>query len=137
MNRHSIRLLDLPNEILFLILRKLNNVDVLNSLLGINNQQLETVAQQEIFTNILDFVCVSRLTDEISPVPVSTLVRFCDSILPRIHRNVRTLIVEADSMEPILRAAIFPNLTQLKIYNFNQAIVSRYFMGKLFVFTDI
>ena len=137
MNRHNINLLDIPNEILFHILRKLSNVDVLNSLLGIKNRRLEIIAQQEIFTNILDFVCISRSTDEISPIPVSMLVRFCDSILPRIHMNVKTLIVESDSMERILRAASFPNLTELKIYNFNKAFVSRYFMSKLFVFTDI
>ena len=137
MNPHDIHLLDLPNEILFLILRKLDNVDVLYSLLGVNNRRLEVVAQQDTFTNILDFACASRLTDEISPVPVLRLVRFCDLILPRIHINVRTLMVEAGSMEPILRAAIFPNLTQLKIYNFNQAIVSHYFKGKLFVVTRI
>ena len=137
MNRHNIHLLDLPNEILFLILRKLSNVDVLNAFLGINNQRLEIVAQEEIFTNILDFVCISRSADEISPMPISMLVRFCDSILPRIHINVRTLIVESSSIVRILRAAIFPNLTELKIYNFNKAIVSHYLMGKLFVFTDI
>ncbi len=137
MNQHNVHLLDLPNEILFLILRKLGNVDVLYSLLGINNQRLEIVAQQEIFTNILNFVSISRSTDEIASIPVSILVRFCASILPRIHINVKTLILESSSMERILHAATYPNLTELNIFNFNKTIVSRYFMGKLFMFTDI
>ena len=136
MDQHSVNLVDLPNEILFLILRKLSNVDVLYSLLNINNQRLETIAQQEIFTNILNFVSIPRSNDEIPSISVSMLVRFCASILPRIHTNVKTLIVESGSMESILRAAIYPNLTKLKIYNFNQAIVSRYFMGEFFMLTN-
>jgi hypothetical protein len=134
MNRHNINLLDLPNEILFLILRKLNNVDVLYSLLGTNHQRLETVAQQEIFTNILNFFYISESTDETLSIPVSMLLRFCASILPKIHLNVKTLILESGSIERILRAGTYPNLTTLKIFNFNKSIVSRYFMGKLFIF---
>lgn len=130
-------LLDLPNEILFLILRKLRNVDVLYSLLGINNQRLEIIAQQQIFTNILNFVCISQSTDEISEISTSILDRFCISILPRIQINIKSLILESVSMERILRTANYPNLTTLKIFNFNKAIVERYFMGKLFMFTSL
>ncbi len=137
MHQHNVHLLDLPNEILFLILRKLGNVDVLYSLLGINNQRLEIIAQQQIFTNILNFVRISQSTDEISSISASILDRFCISILPRIHINVKSLILESVSMERILRVANYPNLTEFKIFNFNQTIVSRYFIGKLFMFTGL
>jgi hypothetical protein len=43
MNQHNVHLLDLPNEILFLILRKLENVDVFYSLMDINNQRLDSI----------------------------------------------------------------------------------------------
>jgi hypothetical protein len=33
-------------------------------------------------------------------------------------------------MEKILLAGDYPNLTQLKLFNFNGKIVSRYFTGK-------
>ena len=104
MNQHNVHLLDLPNEILFLILKKLDNVDVLYSLLGINNQRLEIIAQEQIFTNILNFVSISQSTDEISSISDSILDRFCIDILPRIHKNVKSLILESVSMERILRA---------------------------------
>ena len=40
MNKHNVHLLDLPNEIEFLILFKLDNINVLYSSMGINNQRL-------------------------------------------------------------------------------------------------
>jgi hypothetical protein len=118
MNQHNVHLLHLPNEILFLILKKLDNIDGLYSLLGINNQRLDIILQQQIFSNILNFVSISQSSDEISSISGSILDRFCISILPRIHENVKSLIVESVSMEHILGAAIYPNLTELKIFNF-------------------
>jgi len=124
MNQHNIYLLDLPNEILFLILKKLDN------------KRLEIIAQEQIFTNILNFVSISQSTNEIS-ISGSMLDQFCISILPRIHKNVKSLILESVSMECILRASNYPNLTELKIFNFNKAICSRYFMGKIFMYTGL
>ena len=137
MNQHNVHLLDLPNEILFFILKKLNNIDVLYSLLDIDNQRLDIIAQDQIFTNILNFVSISQSTNEISSISGSILDRFCVDILPRIHENVKSLTVESVSMECILRAGNYPNLTELKLFNFNKAIVSRYFMGKIFICSDL
>ncbi|CAF4057158.1 unnamed protein product [Rotaria sordida] len=128
MNQYIVHLLDIPNEILFIILKKLENVDVLYSLLGINNKRLEIIAQEQIFTNILNFVSKSQSTDEICSISSTILDRFCISILPRIHKNIKSLIVESVSMEEILRAVNYPNLTKLKIFNFNKSIVSKYFI---------
>jgi hypothetical protein len=136
MNQHNVNLLDLPNEILFFILKKLENVDVLYSLLGIDNQRLDIIVQEQIFTNILNFVSISQSTDEVSSISDPILHRFCNDILPRIHINVKYFILDCNSMECILRAGNYPNLTKLKLYNFNKIIVSRYFSGKLFMFTD-
>ncbi|CAF2987958.1 unnamed protein product [Rotaria sp. Silwood2] len=128
MTEHNVHLLALPNEILFLILKKLDNIDVLYSLLGINNQRLDIIAQEQIFTNMLNFVSISQSTDEISSIPGSILDRFCIDILPRVHQNVKSLILEPVSLECILRGGSYPNLTQLQIFNFNKAVVSRCFM---------
>jgi hypothetical protein len=136
MNQHNVHLLDLPNEILFLILKNLNNVDVLYCLLGINNQRLDIIAQEQLFTNILNFVSISQTVDNIS-IFDSILNRFCISILPKIHQNVKSLILESVSMECILRASNYPNLTELKLFNLNKTIVPRYFMGKIFMCTDL
>ncbi|CAF1202954.1 unnamed protein product [Rotaria sordida] len=41
MNKSHVNLLDLPNELLFIILNKLDNIDVLYSLFSINNKRLD------------------------------------------------------------------------------------------------
>ncbi|CAF3537285.1 unnamed protein product [Rotaria socialis] len=128
MTQHNVRILDLPDEILLLVLTKLDNIDVLYSLLGINNRRLDVIVQEKIFTDVLSFVSISNLTEEISPISALALNRFRNGILPRIHKNVKSFIVESDSFECILGAATYPNLTQLKIFNLNKAFISRYFM---------
>jgi hypothetical protein len=133
MNQANVHFLDLPNEILFLILKNLDNIDVLYSLLGISHQRLEIIAQEQTFSDILNFVFISKSTDEISSISGSILDRFCISILPRIHQNTKSIIVDSVSMECILRAGNYPNLTELKLFNFNKTIFSRYFMGKIFM----
>ena len=52
------------------------------------------------------------------------------NILPKIHYHVKSLILNSLSMERILLAADYPNLNELKIFNFNTQTVSNYFTGK-------
>ncbi|CAF3220867.1 unnamed protein product [Rotaria socialis] len=118
MNPSDAHLLDLSNEILLIVLRKLNNIDVLYSLLDINNGRLDIIAQENTFTNVLNFVHTDNN---------SLIDRFCIYILPRIHHNIKYFILEPVFMERILRAAVYPNLTELKLFNFEQQIASKYF----------
>ncbi|CAF3475243.1 unnamed protein product [Rotaria socialis] len=137
MNQYDLHLLDLPNEIIFIILNKLNNRDVLYSLLGIDNsQRLHIIAQDKIVTNILNFVSISS-TSDISSISNRKLDRFCNEILPQIHRSVNCLVPESVSIERILLAAEYPNLTQLRIFNVKEEIVSRYFKGNELTYADL
>jgi hypothetical protein len=128
MNQSSVHLLDLPNEILFNILKKLDNTDVLYSLLGINNERLDSITREETFSNSLNFAL--NLVVHNNRIIDSVLGRFCYYILPTVHYNVKCLIVEPTSMERILLATDYPNLTQLKIYNFQRDSSLRHFTGK-------
>ena len=110
MNRSNVHLLDLPDEILLIILNKLNNIDVLYSLLDINNGRLNILAQENTFTNILKFVSIDD---------TSIIDRFCIDILPRIHHNVKCFIFDPIFMERILLATGYPNLTELEIHHFH------------------
>ena len=121
MNRSNIHLLDLPDEILFIILNKLNNIDVLYSLLDINNGRLNILAQENTFTNILNFVSIDD---------ISLIDRFCSYILPRIHHNVKCFILYPVLMERILLATDYPNLTELKIFDFDEDIALKHFTSK-------
>jgi hypothetical protein len=105
MNQSNLHLLDLPTEILFMIMKKLDNMDVLYSLLDVKNQQLDIIAQDN--------------TDEIFSPNDTIIDRFCINILPRIHHNVKCLVIDSLFVERIFRVADYPNLTQLKLFNFN------------------
>jgi hypothetical protein len=121
MNRSNVHLLHLPDEILLIILNKLSNIDVLYSLLDINNGRLNILAQENTFTNILKFVSIDDN---------SIIDRFCSDILPRIHHNVKCFILYPVIMERILLATDYPNLTVLKIVHFQQEIALNYFTSK-------
>ncbi|CAF2788703.1 unnamed protein product [Rotaria sp. Silwood2] len=112
-----VHILDLPNEILLMIIKKLDNIDVLYSLFGINNERLDILLQEDVFTNTLNFVRTSSITD-------NKLDRFYTYILPRFHHCIKKLVLETISMERILLAGDYPNLTSLELFNFDQEQIS-------------
>ncbi len=136
MNESTITLVDLPNEILLIILKNLNNMDVLYSLLGVDNQRLDMIVLDKTFTKSLNFV-LTTTTNDLLPISGSILDRFCMNILPKIDSNVKSLILDSGSMERILLAADFPNLNELKLYNVNDKIISRYFTGKKILCSNV
>ncbi|CAF3173654.1 unnamed protein product [Rotaria sp. Silwood2] len=125
MNQVGIQLFDLPNEILLIILKKLDNVDVLYSLFCIN-KRLNFLTENYQFTNSLKLVSISS-PDNVSSFADRVLDRFCKQILPKIDHNIKSLVLEPLSMGKILFAANYPNFSELKIFNFNKSIVSCYF----------
>jgi hypothetical protein len=94
-NRSDVHLPDLPDNILLIILKKLNN----------SNEQLNILPQEKIFSNILNFVSIDN---------ISSIDRFCIDILPRIHDNMKYFILKPVLMKRILLAADYPNLLNSK-----------------------
>ncbi|CAF1501723.1 unnamed protein product [Rotaria sp. Silwood1] len=109
MHQSNVNLLDLPNEILLKILKILNNIDFLYSLFDIDNQRFDMILQEKTFTTSLNFVLTTSY-DSVSSIADSIIDRFC-----------------IKSMERIFRVADYPNLTELKLYNVNNHIISQYF----------
>ena len=132
MKRSDIHLLDLPNEMLVSILTKLDNVDVLYSLFNINNYRLHTLTTSDVFTNTLKFVTASSTTDGYQSISDTIIDRFCMKILSQINVRVQCLVLEPTCMERILLATQYSQLSRLKIYNFRQEILLRYFTGNYF-----
>ncbi|CAF5020880.1 unnamed protein product, partial [Rotaria sp. Silwood1] len=126
MHQSNVNLLDLPNEILLKILKILNNIDILYSLFNIGNQRLDMILQEKTFTTSLNFVLTTS-DDSVSSIADSIIDRFCISILPKINYDIKSLTLESKSMERIFRVADYPNLTELKLYNVNNHIISQYF----------
>jgi hypothetical protein len=133
MEYSCIRLNDLPDEILMIIFKKLNNLDALYSLQGVN-QRLNQIIQDPIFISRLTFVkwFSHNFIDLISCDTI--LNRFCLQILPEIRHKIKWLDLESSSMKYVLRAAHYPNLYGLGLYNINEESARCLFTGKEFLF---
>ncbi|CAF3400211.1 unnamed protein product [Rotaria sp. Silwood2] len=108
-----IRLNDLPDEILIIILKKLHNIEVLYSLLGVN-KRLDTIVLDSIFTRNLT---IRRSFNGLNQLPNAVLDRFCLEILPKIHHKIEWIDVEFSSLERILLSTNYPNLNGLGLYD--------------------
>ncbi|CAF4787677.1 unnamed protein product, partial [Rotaria magnacalcarata] len=110
---------DLPDEVLMIIFKNLNNLEVLYCLQGVN-QRLNKLVQDSTFTSRLTFVkwCSDNFIDVLRCGVM--LNRFCSQILPEIHDKIKWLDLESLSMKNILRAAVYPNLYGLGLYNIDE-----------------
>ncbi|CAF4020679.1 unnamed protein product, partial [Rotaria sordida] len=89
---------DLPDEILMIIFKKLNNIDILYSFYGAN-QRLNKIIHDPIFTSRLTFVewSLDNFIDLLSCKMI--LNQFCFRILPEIHNKIKWLGLESSSMK--------------------------------------
>ncbi|CAF5017027.1 unnamed protein product [Rotaria sp. Silwood1] len=127
MDYSTVQLLDLPDEMLIEILNKLNNIDVLCTVLGVN-KRLERLARDTIFTDFLDLTTKSSLGGICSMSNI-ILDRFCSSILPQIHHNIKSLVLESSSIEHILIACVYPKLHKLTLYSIKPEVFIKYLAG--------
>ncbi|CAF4520178.1 unnamed protein product, partial [Rotaria sp. Silwood2] len=101
-----------PDEILMIIFKKLDGVEILYSLLGVN-KQLNKIVHDRIFTRVLTLLkCYSD--DRIDSVSYRMLNRFCSEILPQIHNKIQWLNLDISYMRCILRSTYYPNLIGLE-----------------------
>ena len=120
---------DLADELLLIIFKKIDNVDVLYSLYGIN-KRLNKIIRDSIFTSNLSFVEWSSNNFLNKFPPNIVLNRFCWQILPDISMNIEWFHLEESSAKNILHAANYPNLYGLGLYNMNLQRARRLFAGK-------
>ncbi|CAF1599863.1 unnamed protein product [Rotaria sordida] len=100
MDNSFVNIVDLSNEMLFYIFKKLNNFDVLYSMVGVN-EKLDNVACDRTFTQSIDLTSISSNEKDNSKTN-AILDRFCLHILPRIHDNIECLTVDACFLKRIL-----------------------------------
>ncbi|CAF1498448.1 unnamed protein product [Adineta steineri] len=126
--KHSVvQLMDLSDEILLIIFEELDNVEMLNSLMG-TNTRLDRVLRHPIFTSHLTLMKSSSngLSHPLDDIMVD---RFCSQILPQIHHNIKWLNLESLSMERVLLVSDYPNLFGLGLYEINYDAALRHFSG--------
>ena len=130
MNDSIVSIVDLPNEILLIIFKKLNNIDLLYSLVGIH-QRLDNVICSIDFTRAIDLVMMSSNKMDDSRID-ALLDRFCLDILPRIHEHVEYLTIEACFFQRIFHIGNYINLRKLTLVNLELTMASHIFRGMLF-----
>jgi hypothetical protein len=133
MEYSSVQLNDLPDEILFIILKNLNKLDILYPFIDVN-KRLDKIVHDSIFTSSLTLFS-HFLYDGIYPLPDLILDRFCSKILPKIHHKIKWLDLEPLSMERILHSANYPNLVGLGIDNIEKNTALKLLNGKIFLFS--
>jgi len=112
-----VHLLDLSDEILMIIFKKLEKFEILYSLMDINMRLDQIVCDSSIITTQITFMKQASLLKLTSPLPEIVLDRLCSQILPKIHDKIKWLKLETSSMERILLAANnYSNLRQLDIF---------------------
>ena len=140
----SIEFDHLPDEILVIILKKLPNSTVLYWLRDVN-RRLNQLVYDPIFTNRLTLVQFVR--NPLIEFPVSSagrflvypltdpiLERFCLQILPEISEKIRCLCLESISMERVLRATDYSNLSELSLSNIEAENTIEFISGKILHF---
>ncbi|CAF1088512.1 unnamed protein product [Rotaria magnacalcarata] len=125
MNCSTVQLVDLPDEMLIEILKKLTNVDVLYSMLGVS-QRFDRLARDAIFTHFLDLTTNTTIGERRHSMSKTLLDRFCSFILPQIYNDIRFLALESLSMKRILVACDYPQLHKLKLRSIEPKVFINY-----------
>ncbi|CAF3377286.1 unnamed protein product [Rotaria socialis] len=136
LNNNDFNILDLPDEILLVILNKLNTTDVFHSLVDVN-QQFDRLAFDYLYVRNIDMtdtMIINSLYDQISSIDTKILSKICEKVLPRIHHQVYKLTIEQYSMQHIILAANYPQHYSLSLINFQEEILYQYLTSILFYF---
>ncbi|CAF1665032.1 unnamed protein product [Rotaria magnacalcarata] len=120
LNNNRLNILDLSDEILCLIIEKLNMVDVFYSLVNVN-QRFNRLVFDSLYIHDLNMRTIMNINssyDQTSLIDPKVLSRICKKIIPGIHSHVHKLTVEEYSMKQILLASNYPPLYSLSLINF-------------------
>jgi hypothetical protein len=125
-------MLDLPNEVLLIIFNKLHMVDVLYSLVNVN-ERFDQLVLDPLHIRHLDMtmMTVKSVFNYSFSIDSQVFDRICIDIIPRIHHQVKKLTVEQHSMERVLVSANYPQLHSLSLICFQEDVLFEYLASKL------
>ena len=129
----QLNLLDLPDEILLMILKELNMIDVLCSLADVD-RRLNRLAHDSLYIRDLDLTGMMKINSRCNQTSSTdhhhqVLLRVCEKILPCIHHHVFKLTVEPYSVKDIFAAVDYPHLYSLSLTNFQVEELHHYVTG--------
>jgi hypothetical protein len=131
-NKNHLNILDLPDEILFIIVKNLNIGHVVYSLIDIDERFAQMVFDPLYIRNLdMTVVTMKSYFDYSFSIDDQVLSRICEKILPQIHDHINKLTIEQYSMERILFTFNYPQLYSLSLVNFQEKILFQYLTGIL------
>jgi hypothetical protein len=124
-------ILELPNEVLLIIFNKLHMVDVLYSLLYIN-ERFDQLVLNSLHIRHLDMtmMTVKSVFNYNFSIDNQVLDRICIDIIPRIRHQVKKLTIVQHSMERVLLSANYPELYSLSLIGFQEDVLFEYLTSK-------
>ena len=132
-DNNPLNILDLPDEMFLVILKKLNMMYVLSSLNAVN-RRFDRLAVDYSFVHHLDMtdmMSISSLYIQSPSANSQVVSRICRKILPRIHHLVHQLTVEEYSMKQILLSDNYPQLSSLSLVNFHEETLLKSLTGTI------
>ena len=131
----QVNLVDLPSEILLIIMKKLNMVDVLYSLLDVT-QRWNDLILNPLYVRRLDLtsVTVTPSDDWICSTDDRIVEQLCRHVLPIISDQVKTLRVDQHILGRVLHASNYPQLDSLELIDIDDQFLFKFMQGKSFVF---
>ena len=126
-----LNLLDLPNEMLLLIMKQLNMVDVLYSLVDVT-QRLDQLVLNSISTRTLDLTCLETefFPNRAYSIDDHVLERLCKDVLPRINHQINELIIDQHSIKRVLHARDYRQLVSLSLIDIDETFFFDFFESK-------
>ncbi len=134
LNKNDMNIVDLPNQILFNIFKKLNMIDVLYSFVDVN-QRFNRLVLDSFYigdVNMTTIMDTTSLYDQTCSIDGKVLSRISEKVLPRIDDQIYKLTAEEYSMKQTLLASNYPKLFALSLINFQEEILHEYLIGIIF-----
>jgi hypothetical protein len=122
--RKYYRILDLPDEIVQFIFNKLTMVDMLYSLVDVN-QRFDRLTFDPLHIHHLNLT-IESFNNSNSSMYTHIFDRICGKILPRINEKVTKLTLGPLSVEPALGTVDYSQLHLLSFVNFQPEVLSRH-----------
>lgn len=125
-NNININLFDLPNEILLIIIKKLQRIDVLSSLIDVHPRFDQLIIYSINIDHHLDLTNIMNnnvIYDQISSINNQFIRKISLKILPNIQNQIHKLTIEQDSIEQILSTNSYHHLYSLSLINCQEDIL--------------
>ena len=131
---NRLNLVDLPNEIFLMVMKKLNMNDVLYSLVDVHERWNDLVLNP-LYVRRVDLTCVkvTPSDDWIYSTDDHVVERICRDVFPRINDQVKELRVDQHALARVLHATSYPQLESLALIDIDDQVYLEFMRSKFFL----